>query len=109
MKLDQIDIAKRVRRQIEELPGHVHQRVKGEIAKLSFEPRPDYAEELRGNLQGRYKIKLDQYRIVYRINDELAVIEIVKAGKKNLDFMMISHSDAGKHDCRDKKTGSPNK
>jgi mRNA interferase RelE/StbE len=64
----------------------MRQRVKREIAKLAFNPRPSYAELLRGNLQGRYKIKLDQYRIVYRIDEDVAVVEVLKAGKKHDAF-----------------------
>ena len=40
----QVDISRRVRQQIEGLPGHMRQRVKREIAKLAFNPRPEYAE-----------------------------------------------------------------
>jgi mRNA interferase RelE/StbE len=86
MMLYQIDISRRVRRQVEGLPGHVRQRVKREIAKLAFNPRPTYAEELRGNLTGRYKIRLDQYRLVYRIDDDVAVVEVLKAGRKQDGF-----------------------
>jgi mRNA interferase RelE/StbE len=86
MKVYQLDIARGVRRQVEGLPGNVRQRVKREIAKLAFNPRPSYAEELRGNLAGRYKIRLDQYRLVYRIDDEVAVVEVLKAGKKHEGF-----------------------
>lgn len=82
----QVEIARRVRRQIEGLPGHIRQRVKREIAKLAFNPRPNNAEELQGNLQGRYKIKLDQYRIVYRLDDDIAVVEVLKAGRKHDTF-----------------------
>lgn len=82
----QVDISRRVRRQIEGLPGHIRQRVKREIASLAFNPRPVHATELRGNLAGRYKIKLDQYRLVYRIDDEVAVVEVLKAERKNDSF-----------------------
>ena len=82
----QIDISKRTRREIEQLPGHMRQRIKREIAKLAFDPRPAYALELRGPLAGRFKIKVDQYRIVYRIEDEVAVVQILKAGKKHHGF-----------------------
>jgi mRNA-degrading endonuclease RelE of RelBE toxin-antitoxin system len=64
----------------------MRQRIKREIAKLAFNPRPDYAEELRGNLQGLYKLKLDQHRIVYRIDEDIAVVEVLKAGKKHDAF-----------------------
>jgi mRNA-degrading endonuclease RelE of RelBE toxin-antitoxin system len=82
----QIDVSRRVRRQIEALPGHMRQRVKREIASLAFNPRPAHATELRGMLAGRYKITLDQYRLVYRIDDESAIVEVLKADKKNDSF-----------------------
>jgi mRNA interferase RelE/StbE len=82
----QVEIPRRVRRQIEALPGHIRQRIKREIAQLAFNPRPAYAEELRGNLTGRFKIRLDQYRLVYRIEDDVAVVEVLKAGKKQDAF-----------------------
>ncbi len=83
MRVYQVDIPRRVRRQIEGLPGHMRQRVKREIAQLAFKPRPEYAEELRGNLAGRYKISLDQYRLVYRIDDEIVVVQVLKVGRKH--------------------------
>jgi mRNA interferase RelE/StbE len=86
MKVYQIDIARSVRRQIEELPGHMRQRVKREIAKLAFNPRPDHARELRGSLAGRYKIRLDHYRLVYRVDDEAVTVVILKAGMKHDGF-----------------------
>ncbi len=82
----QIDIAKQTRREIEQLPGHVRQRIKREIAQLAFNPRPTHAVELRGPLRGRYKIVLDQYRIVYWIQDDIAIVQVLKAGKKTPGF-----------------------
>ncbi len=86
MKVYQIDIARSVRRQIEALPGHMRQRVKREIAKLAFNPRPDHAREQRGSLAGRYKIRLDHYRLVYRVDDEAVTVVILKAGMKHDGF-----------------------
>ncbi|HHY58921.1 MAG TPA: type II toxin-antitoxin system RelE/ParE family toxin [Chloroflexi bacterium] len=86
MKVYQIDIARSVRRQIEALPGHMRQRVKREIAKLAFNPRPDHARELRGSLAGRYKIRLDHYRLVYRVDDEAVTVVVLQAGMKHDGF-----------------------
>jgi mRNA-degrading endonuclease RelE of RelBE toxin-antitoxin system len=82
----QIDISKRTRREIDQLPGHMRQRIKREIAQLAFSPRPTHAVELRGPLKDRYKIVLDQYRIVYWIQDDIAVVQVLKAGKKHHGF-----------------------
>ncbi|MFN3979285.1 MAG: type II toxin-antitoxin system RelE family toxin [Caldilinea sp.] len=86
MRVYQIDIARSVRRQIEALPGHMRQRVKREIAKLAFNPRPDHARELHGSLAGRYKIWLDHYRLVYRVDDEAVTVVVLKAGMKHDSF-----------------------
>lgn len=82
----QIDISRRTRREIDQLPGPMRQRIKREIARLAFEPRPAHAVELPGPLQGRYKIKLDQYRIVYWVQDDMAIVQVLKAGKKMPGF-----------------------
>ena len=82
----QIDISRRTRREIEQLPGHMRQRIKRVIAKLAFDPRPTHAVELRGPLKDRYKIVLDQYRIVYWIQDGIAIVQVLKAGKKTPSF-----------------------
>lgn len=67
-------------------PGHMRQRVKREIAKLAFNPRPDHARELRGSLARRYKIQLDHYRLIYRVDDEAVTVVILKAGMKHDGF-----------------------
>jgi len=82
----QIDISRHVRRQLEALPGNIRQRIKREIAQLAFNPRPEHAIELRGSLAGRFKIRLDPYRLVYRIEDAVAVVEVLKVGKKHHEF-----------------------
>ena len=82
----QIDVSKRTRREIDQLPGHMRQRIKREIAQLAFNPRPTHAVELRGPLKDRYKIVLDQYRIVYWIQDGIAIVQVLKAGKKHHGF-----------------------
>ncbi|MFN8487911.1 MAG: type II toxin-antitoxin system RelE/ParE family toxin [Caldilineaceae bacterium] len=75
--------SKKVLAQIERLPGHIRQRVKRVINDLAYNPRPHIAEPLRGILTGRYKIKIDDYRIVYAIDEESIAIEILKVGHKH--------------------------
>lgn len=81
MKPYQLEIKGRVFRQIAALPGNYRQRVKRLIATLATNPRPSNAKELR-NLKDRYRIRIDQYRVVYRVEDDLLVIEVLKVGKK---------------------------
>ena len=75
-------IPKSVQAEIGRLPGNVRQRVKRAIAGLAFEPRPQNATELEDELAGFWRLKLDDYRIIYTIADDLIVIEIVRVGKR---------------------------
>jgi len=75
-------IPKSVQAEIGRLPGNVRQRVKRAIAGLAFEPRPQNATELEDELAGFWRLKLDDYRIIYTIADDLIVIEIIRVGKR---------------------------
>jgi mRNA interferase RelE/StbE len=76
-----LSIPKPVRRRIEALPGRYRQRVWRLIQSLATNPRPPSAKQLREREQ-MYRIALDDYRIVYSIEDDLLIIEVVKVGPK---------------------------
>ena len=78
----QLSFRKGVLREIERLPGYLRQRVKQIIQRLVDNPRPKIAEALHNDLEGFYKIKLADWRIVYRIDDDFLVVTVVKIGKK---------------------------
>lgn len=82
MKKYRLEIKTTVLRQIDALPGRYRQRVRRTIAKLAMNPRPLIAHPLR-TFPDRYRIRLDDYRIVYRIEDDLLIVEIVKVGRKH--------------------------
>ena len=67
--------------EIRRLPGHVKQRARRIINGLADNPRPIDAKELRGRA-GRYRIRLDKWRIIYRVNDSIQVVEIVGVRRK---------------------------
>lgn len=70
-----------MRRRIDALPGRYRQRVWRLIQSLASNPRPAGAKQLREREQ-MYRIALDDYRIVYSIEDDLLIIEVVKVGSK---------------------------
>ncbi|HMN26862.1 MAG TPA: type II toxin-antitoxin system RelE/ParE family toxin [Caldilineaceae bacterium] len=80
--LYRLKISKTVQREIEHLPGNVRQRVKQTIAGLAFEPRPANADQLEDELAGFWRIKLDGYRIIYTIDDDVILIEIVRVARR---------------------------
>lgn len=77
-----LNIARDVQRQVDRLPGNMRQRVKRTIASLAFEPRPENAEELGEELAGFWRIKLDDYRIIYSIHDDVVTVEIIRVVKR---------------------------
>ncbi|HMN31239.1 MAG TPA: type II toxin-antitoxin system RelE/ParE family toxin [Caldilineaceae bacterium] len=79
----QLDFRKGVLREIERMPGHLRQRVKRIIQQLNVDPRPAIAEELHDDLQGLYKIKLGDWRVVYRVDDTILVVTVIKVGQKS--------------------------
>lgn len=82
MKKYRLEIKTMVLRQIEALPGRYRQRIRRTIAELVTEPRPQRALPLR-TFPNRYRIRVDDYRIVYRIEDDLLIVEVVKVGRKS--------------------------
>jgi mRNA interferase RelE/StbE len=76
-------ISKKVEREIERLPGKVRQRVRRTIASLAFDPRPQHATELEEELAGFWRIKIEDYRIIYTIKDELVVVEIMRVVRRS--------------------------
>lgn len=82
MKKYQLNIPATVRKQINNLPGRYQQRVQRLIAELAADPHPSHAKLLR-NSQNRDRIRLDNYRIVYRIEDDILLVEVLKVGQKD--------------------------
>lgn len=80
MKKYQLDVGP-VTGQIDRLPGHMRSRIKKEIAQLALTPRPDHARELR-NRPNYYRIRIEAYRIVYRVEDDLILVVVLKIRRK---------------------------
>ncbi len=74
--------SKSVKRQVDNLPGNIRQRVKRILKSLETESRPPFAELLHREYAGRYKIKVGEYRIIYRVDDEGQLAIVQKVGKK---------------------------
>jgi mRNA interferase RelE/StbE len=60
----------------------MRQRVRRTIAHLASNPRPETAKALYGELKGYYRIRVDAYRIIYTIDDEVVLVEVVRVAKR---------------------------
>jgi len=72
----QIDYTDEARRALRRLPGNYRQRIKRLIESLMTDPRPRQAKELR-EMPDRYRIRVDDWRIIYWIQDETVMILIL--------------------------------
>lgn len=82
----------RVRRQLRQVPDRIASEVQAIILALQDDPYPLNAEELRDQYQGIWKIKIDGWRIFYRVNEaELLVTVIaVKPRDRNTYISLFS-------------------
>jgi mRNA interferase RelE/StbE len=77
-----IDYTEEARRAIRTMPGNYRHRARRLLEALADNPRPPGSKELR-DLPGRYRIRLDRWRIIYRINDEDSIITVLRVGRKS--------------------------
>jgi addiction module RelE/StbE family toxin len=77
----QVEYSEEAYRDLRDVPSHLRNRIKALIAALENEPRPARSKELR-DLPGRYRIPLEGWRIIYRIDDEEQVILITRVKRK---------------------------
>jgi mRNA interferase RelE/StbE len=62
-------------------PRTVRVRIASRIHGLARNPRPQGSQKLAGD-EERYRVRQGAFRIVYSINDEARVVEVVKIGHR---------------------------
>jgi mRNA interferase RelE/StbE len=62
-------------------PRGLRLRVVSRIQALAEAPRPRSSQKLAGD-EERYRIRQGSYRIVYSVDDEARVVEVVKIGHR---------------------------
>jgi mRNA interferase RelE/StbE len=68
-------------KEIEDVPNRKdRRRIIERIRSLGDEPRPPDCQKLSG--QNKYRVRQGVYRIVYSIQDEALVVQIVKIGHR---------------------------
>lgn len=71
-----IEYAEEARDSIRKLPGNYRQRIRRLIESLAENPHPTNALELR-DLPGRYRIRIDNWRVIYRVDDTEILVLII--------------------------------
>lgn len=73
----------RVRWQLRQVPDRIAQEVSDTILGLQDEPYPPNAEELRDQYQGIWKIKIDGWRIFYRVSECKQTVTVISVKQRD--------------------------
>jgi mRNA-degrading endonuclease RelE of RelBE toxin-antitoxin system len=72
-----------IKKQIQNLPGHIKAIARQQIAALALNPRPPRSKELEGH-NGHFRLHIaTAYRLVWLILEEDAIVEIEYIGPKS--------------------------
>jgi mRNA-degrading endonuclease RelE of RelBE toxin-antitoxin system len=82
----------RVRQQLRQVPDRILGEVQAMILGLQDDPYPLNAEELYDQYQGIWKIKIDGWRIFYRVDkaDRIVTVIAVKPRDRNTYVSLFS-------------------
>ena len=68
-------------REIRKLPAEAVLRILAAVDSLSFDPFPPEARKMAA-VESTFRIRVGDYRIIYRILNDILVIEIVRIGHR---------------------------
>ena len=75
-----IVVKKSVSKDLKKIPKKDVLRILEAIKSLAQDPRPPQSKKLSG--QERYRLRQGNYRILYSIEDEQLVVQVVRAGNR---------------------------
>ncbi len=76
-----IEFAKPAIKQLKKLPRTVRQTIADSIEALADDPRPAESRKLVG-IESLYRVPEGDYRIIYRVEDEVLLILVVRIGHR---------------------------
>jgi len=77
----QIVINRKAQKEIDALPTYIKGSIDAHIFSLAENPRPNGAIKLQG-AENLYRIRVGDYRIVYAIEEEVKIVEVVKVAHR---------------------------
>jgi mRNA interferase RelE/StbE len=76
-----VAIVRSAEKELDRLPGAIHDRIAKMVLSLEENPRPRAAKKLSGRQE--YRIRVGDYRVLYVIDDRDRVVTITAAGHRS--------------------------
>lgn len=67
---------------MDDLPDVYRDRVSDAINALADTPRPPGCKAMRGEPHGTYRIRVGDYRVIYRVTDAVLLVLVIKVGNR---------------------------
>lgn len=77
-----VSIRKQALKELEELPLKQSRKVASAIDGLAKNPRPSGCKKLKGEQEYIWRIRVGDYRVLYKIDDIISVVEVGKIGNR---------------------------
>lgn len=77
-----VEIVPAALRTLQSLPRDIRERVRDKIDSLAENPRPHGVKSLQGSQKGYLRIRIGEYRVVYRVEDERLLVLVVAVGHR---------------------------
>lgn len=74
-----------VKRQLRLVPDRIIKDVAQALLALIDDPYPPNAEELRDQYKGTWKIKIDGWRIFYRVHEQDRIVTVISVKRRDKD------------------------
>jgi mRNA interferase RelE/StbE len=84
----QITFSHAAYRQLDDLPKPDQRRIQERVDRLSTNPRPPAAKAIKGG-RGILRIRVGDYRIIYKVEDDLLVILVIRIGHRREVYRRI--------------------
>ncbi|GBF82742.1 type II toxin-antitoxin system RelE family toxin [Aphanothece sacrum] len=74
-----IEFLKSAKKELSKLPKDIQERIKNKIETLKINPYPPDFKQLT-NGEGRLRVRIGDYRIIYRVENNILVVLVIKIG-----------------------------
>ncbi|MEA5535383.1 type II toxin-antitoxin system RelE/ParE family toxin [Crocosphaera sp. XPORK-15E] len=77
-----IEFLKSARKELSKMPRDIQERISNKIDTLKTNPYPPDVKQLK-NGEGRLRIRIGDYRIIYRVENNTLVVLVIKIGHRS--------------------------